>query len=44
MGLPGSSNDYGNATTCLQATLSDQVYTDTENCLDLCLDFDEMSW
>jgi len=28
-GLPGSSNDFYNVTTCLQAALSDQVYTDS---------------
>jgi len=32
-GLPGSSDDFDNVTTCLQATLSDKVYTDTEDYL-----------
>ena len=30
-GLPGSRNDFDNVPTCLQAALSDQVYTDTED-------------
>ncbi len=30
-GLPGSRNDFDNVPTCLQAALSDQVHTDTED-------------
>jgi len=30
-GLSGSSNDFDNVPTCLQAAVSDQVHTDTED-------------